>query len=224
MLISKDDNLFCRYAEHILLSCFPKEEVRLVAGTVGDPLDKELKWCRPEYLVSFLSPWIIPAELLQTARTAAINFHPGSPDYPGSGCYNFALYENAARYGVTCHHMQPKVDSGDIVMTSYFDVGEWDTVETLKLKSMNHLLLCFERVVSLIAAGRPLPLSEEKWRRKPFTRKEMYQLFEIDPAACDTAEVQKRIRAAAYPSCKGAYTVIGDTRFYVDTEDRPPIV
>ncbi len=67
-----------------------------------------------KYIISFVSPWIIPENLLNSAQKAAINFHPGPPDYPGTGCYNFALYEGTKKYGVTAHHMEKKVDTGNI--------------------------------------------------------------------------------------------------------------
>ena len=158
------------------------------------------------------------------ARIAAINFHPGSPDYPGTGCYNFALYENSEKYGVTVHHMKEKVDTGDIVMTSYFDIMPYDSVETLKLKSMNHLLFLFEKILAVISVGGQLPASEEKWHRKPFTRKEMYEMFEIDPKKHDEEEIARRTRAAAYPSCPGAYIVVDGERQYLPYETRNPIV
>ncbi|MFW8746219.1 formyltransferase family protein, partial [Mesorhizobium japonicum] len=72
--------------------------------------------------------WIYPAQLLSNASFAAINFHPGSPDYPGTGCTNFAVYEGAKEYGITCHHMKAGVDSGDIIAVKRFSINEDDTV------------------------------------------------------------------------------------------------
>ena len=223
-MFSKKKNVFCDYAETILKSCFTKEQFLSLRGNVGDRFDEELRWYDPEYIISFVSPWIIPKQMLDRAKIGAINFHPGSPDYPGTGCYNFALYENASTYGVTVHHMEEKVDSGNIVMTSYFDVSPHETVESLKLKSMNHLLYCFEKIVSLIGAEEPLPVSTENWRRKPFTRKEMYELFEIDPTKHDKFEIAQRIRSADYPSCQGAYINVAGRKFYLPHEERPPII
>ncbi len=224
LMLSKRENVFCDYAEAILKSYFAEEEVLSVRGSVGDWLNDELRWYEPQYVISFVSPWIVPQPLLAAAQKAALNFHPGPPAYPGTGCYNFALYEGAKRYGVTVHHMRETVDTGDIVMTSYFDVSPFETVETMKLKSMNHLLFCFERIMAYIAADDPLPVSRERWLRKPFTRKEMYALFEIDPDRDDETEIGRRIRAATYPSSNGAYVTVGGRRFYHPYEDRDPIV
>lgn len=224
LMLSKKKNVFCDYAEAILRSNFQNHEFISIRGNVGDHYEEELYWYKPEYVISFVSPWIIPKSLLNAAQKAAINFHPGSPDYPGTGCYNFALYEESRKYGITVHHMEEKVDTGKIIMTSYFDISPHETVETLKLKSMNHLLYCFEQITSRIAHGLPLPVSTEEWRRRPFTRKEMYGLFEIDPLKHDNAEIERRIRAATYPTADGAFINASGQRFYLPHEERKPIV
>lgn len=224
LMLSKKMNIFFDYAEMILKSYFKPNEFLSIRGNTGDYLDEELCWHRPQYIISFVSPWIIPQSLLNSAQKAAINFHPGSPDYPGTGCYNFALYEGADKYGVTVHHMERKVDTGSIIMVSYFAIPPYESVETLKLKSMNHLLFCFEKIVQCIAKGIPLPTSDETWRRKPFTRKEMYKLFEMDLLKHDKEEIEKRIRAAEYPGLEGAFVTVSDYKFYFPYHNRKPIV
>lgn len=223
-MFSKKRNAFCDYAEAVLKSNFADGDFLSIRGDAGDCLNEELQRLRPEYILSFVSPWIIPKSLLDSAQQAAINFHPGPPAYPGTGCYNFALYEGAKEYGVTVHHMKEKVDSGDIIMTSYFDVSPFESVETLKLKSMNHLLCCLEKIAGLISEGRLLPASGETWKRKPFTRKEMLELFRVDPSRHDPEEIERRIRAANYPGSPGAFIAAGGREFYFPYETRRPIV
>ena len=48
-----------------------------------------------------------------------------------------------------------------------------------------------------ILKGEELPVSKEKWTRKPFTRKELNELAEITPDM-DNEEVKKRIRATSF--------------------------
>lgn len=224
LMLSKKDNVFCDYADFLLRSHFREESIASIRG-IGDstfPEAEEIRWYNPLYIISFLSPWIIPSSILRSAQKAAINFHPGSPNYPGIGCYNFALYEKTAIYGVTCHHMNASVDTGDIIMTSYFDISQHDTVESLKLKSMNHLLYCFDSILCLIEKGLELPLSGETWNRKPFTRKELNNLCYISPD-CTDEEAELKIRATCYPSSgtskNGAYTTLLGHNFYYDYAD-----
>lgn len=223
LMFSKKGNAFCDYAEAILKSNFKEDEILSFRGNMGDPFDSNLLTCRPEYIISFVSPWIIPKNLLDIVQKASINFHPGSPNYPGTGCYNFALYEGSREYGVTVHHMKEKVDSGEIIMTSYFDISPYESVETLKLKSMNHLLLCFEKILRCVSKGEPLPKSNETWCRKPLTRREMLELFEIDLFKHDKIEIEKRIRAAKYPGSTGAFIAAAGHKFYFPHENRQSI-
>jgi methionyl-tRNA formyltransferase len=135
--------------------------------------------------------------LLAHARRAAINFHPASPAYPGIGCNNFALYENASEYGVTCHHMAPHVDTGEIIAVRRFPVLPEDTVATLLQRTYDHQIALFMEIASLMANGKNLPVADEKWTRRPFTRKEFDALFRITPDM-PRAEIARRIRAVSY--------------------------
>jgi methionyl-tRNA formyltransferase len=225
VLLAKSGNAFCDYAVAILKSYFDGDKLIVRRGLAGAPIDADLFDIRPSYILSFLSPWIVPSSILDSAEVAAVNFHPGPPDYPGTGCYNFALYEQARQYGITCHHMKPKVDTGAIIMTSMFDVAPNDTVETLKLKSMNHMLFCFERIINLIASGRELPVSGEKWTRPPFTRKQLRELCRITPENNNPRDIMLRVRATSYPSAADvAYVEIGGRNFYCRSENREPLV
>ncbi len=224
VLLGKDNNRFCHYAEKILTSYFLEKDVVCLYGKTGDEFKEEWFQYRPEYVISFLSPWILSQDFLDTASVAAINFHPGSPDYPGTGGYSYALYEGAERYGVTVHHMLARVDSGRIILTDYFPVASHDTVETLQLKAMNHLLICFEKIIDFLSRGKALPSSDETWRRNPLTTKDLFSLYQIDPLHQNTAEIERRIRASLYPSMTNVFVELAGKRFYVQPEQRLPIV
>ena len=224
MLLCKK-TLFCKYAIKILESYYPCDQFLVVEGNVGSHLDDDLHWHKPDYVISFLSPWIIPKSLLSSAKKAAINFHPGSPRYPGSGCYNFAIYEKAEEYGVTCHHMNEKVDTGDIIMTSYFKISPYETVESLKLKSMNHLLFIFEKIVHSICTSDMLHKSNEQWLCEPYTKKQLDELCKITPNTMNDDEILLRIQATAYSNNHGAaFVEIAGKRFAYKTTTREPLV
>ena len=70
---------------------------------------------KPDYLISYISDIIIPAKILKRTRIYNINFHPGPPNYPGIGCFNFAIYNEEKNYGCTVHLMEPSVDTGQII-------------------------------------------------------------------------------------------------------------
>ncbi len=66
--------------------------------------------------------------------------------------------------------------------------------------------------------------STDRWTRKPFTRKEMYEMFEINQLEHSEDEIRLRVKAAQYPSCRGAYITVGEQKFYLEYENRKPVV
>jgi methionyl-tRNA formyltransferase len=166
-------------------------------GRWGDPLMHEARAWEGDYVISYLSRWVLPADLLARARRAAINFHPASPDYPGIGCTNFALYEDARQYGVTCHHMAPQVDTGPIIAVRRFAILPEDTVASLLARTYEHQIALFLEIAPIMAAGKSLPAAGETWTRRPYTRKEFEALFRITPDM-PPAEIARRIRAVSH--------------------------
>jgi methionyl-tRNA formyltransferase len=166
-------------------------------GKWGDPLPEDVGRWEGEYIISYLSRWVVPEYLLKKAKVAAINFHPASPDYPGIGCNNFALYEEAKEYGVTCHHMAPRVDTGGIIAVKRFPVFVTDNVATVLSRTYDYQLVLFYEIVSLFLEGRELPISEERWTKKPFSRKEFNELGRITPDMTKD-EIARRIRATTF--------------------------
>ena len=91
---------------------------------------------------------------------ASENFHPGPPEYPGIGCTNFAIYDAASTFGVTCHHMNPKVDTGNMVSVKRFPLYDNDTVFSLTQRCYGYIFQQFYEIAPLILAGDELPQSE----------------------------------------------------------------
>ncbi len=188
-----------------VLRHFSKPEIHLARR--GDPwLDQIDQW-QGDYIISYLSPFIIPKGVLDRANRAAINFHPGPPEYPGIGCTNFAIYNGETEFGVTCHHMAPRVDTGTIIEVRRFPLHPEDTVYSLTQRCYASILELFHEVITLILAGKPLPRSDEHWRRKPYRRHELDELCRITPDM-PAEEVARRIRAVTFPGAPGA-TVAG---------------
>jgi methionyl-tRNA formyltransferase len=183
-------------------------------GDWGEPFPEKLRSWRGDYIISYLSRWVVPASLIENASRAAINFHPASPDYPGIGCTNFALYEGAAEYGVTCHHMAARVDTGSIIAVKRFPVLADDSVASLLERTYVHQLALFYEIIGLIHAGRALPQSPETWTRPPFSRAEFNELSKIRPEMTES-EIRARIRATSFGRWQPTITLAGYTFQYV---------
>jgi methionyl-tRNA formyltransferase len=202
ILFLSKTNSWCQAAERFLRAS--GYEVTVIQGERHDPLPAAVREWSGDYIISYLCAWILPEEILRRARVAAINFHPGPPEYPGIGCYNFALYDEKTEYGVTCHHMLALVDSGSIIEVLRFPVLPFDSIALLKERSMAAQLALFYQVIGRLLAGQSLPSSKEGWRRKPFTRVELDALCRATPDMLP-AEVRRRVRATYFPGYPGPY-------------------
>ncbi len=195
LFLGKKQSDDCREALEFCRREFPN--VTFALGEWNEPFPESLRDWRGEYIVSYLSRWVVPSSLIEGATKAAINFHPASPDYPGIGCTNFALYEGAAEYGVTCHHMAARVDTGAIIAVKRFPILAEDSVKSLLERTYSQQLALFFEVMGFVLRGEALPVSREVWTRPPFSRAEFNELSKITPGM-SPAEVAARIRATSY--------------------------
>jgi methionyl-tRNA formyltransferase len=195
LFLGKADDEYCSRAVEFCRRQFSQPTVCL--GRWGDELPAEARNWEGDYIVSYLSRWVVPGALLKRTRTAAINFHPASPEYPGIGCNNFALYEGAKEFGVTCHHMAARVDTGEIIAVRRFPIHPKDNVATLLERTYENQIALFLEIGELMAEGRKLPVSQERWTRPPFTRQQFNELFKIRPEM-SSEEIARRVRAVSY--------------------------
>ena len=214
LFIGKKHDQNAKLASEYLKQIFPNAQI--VFGVRGEKFPEDLPWWKGDYIFSYLSPWIIPKGLLERAEKGAINWHPGPPEYPGIGCTNFAIYNNEKEFGITCHYMLDKVDTGKIVEVKRFSILENDTVFSITQKCYLLILNSFFRIVENISNNKPLPMSNEDWQRKPYTRKELDELSEIKPDMT-IDEIEKRIKATTYDK-SWAFVDIKGKKFYLKEE------
>lgn len=210
LFIGKKNDRNTLIASDYIKQIFPKAEI--VLGVRGEKIPEDLPWWRGDYIFSYLSPWIIPKSLLDRASQGAINWHPGPPEYPGIGCTNFAIYNDEKEFGITCHYMTEKVDSGKIIEVQRFSILKNDSVYSITQKCYSLILNSFYRIVEKTSNGKALPVSNESWKRKPFTRKELDSLSEIKPEMT-IEEIEKRIKATTYDK-PWAFVDIKGKKFY----------
>lgn len=190
------------------------DNAEIIFGNINDPFPNHLLKEHFDYVISYISPWIVPKYILDSTEIAAINFHPGPPEYPGIGCTNFAIYNGEKEFGITVHHMEGKPDSGDIVTVERFPIFNNDSLYSLTQRCYVYIYLSFVKIFSLILSNKPLPKSEEKWKRRPFTRSELNELCRItkDMPEC---EIKRRIRATTYPDMPSAFIELAGVKFSI---------
>lgn len=205
----KGDEMAIQAADY-LIKKFP--ESILIFGSRGEPKPEAFENWEGDFVFSYLSQWILPEDLLSRAKVAAINWHPGPPEYPGIGCSNFAHYNDEKQFGITCHHMLARVDTGKIIEVRRFDREKDESVFSMTQKCYKLIYASFCSIIDCIAEGKEVPISKEEWKRKPYTRKELDALSEINPQM-PANEIAKRIAATTYDK-PWAFVDIKGYKFY----------
>lgn len=175
----------------------------VLSGKRGETLPDGIDRWRGDYILSFRSLFILPAYLLEQAEIAAINFHPAPPEYPGSGCINFALYDDCDSYGVTAHLMNEKIDNGKILECRRFPVRSSDNLASILERTHSELEgLCIDFVTQISQRGsafieeRLETNKDIEWRGEARRMAELEALQLIDPEV--SAEELERIIRATY--------------------------
>ncbi|MEQ9333145.1 formyltransferase family protein [Thalassobaculum sp.] len=115
-------------------------------------------------LIGFFTSVLVPRRYLDALACAPINFHPGTPDYPGKRSLAFALHDRAPEFGVTAHVMVPKVDSGPIVAVSRFPVPDGAAEPWLRYRTFRSGFSLFRRLMpALLRPDDPPALPDARW-------------------------------------------------------------
>ncbi len=172
-----------------------------------------------DYLFNFLSPVIVPGNILKRIKITAINFHPAPPKWPGVGSASYALFEKDQTFGTSAHLMQEAVDSGKIIKTITFPVLSNDTADTLFDRSLAYTLILFYDVLFEISHAQQLPRSSQRWARKARTRAgfEKWMMLSLDDSE-DT--IRRKIASLKSKKFPGPYIEIAGHLFELSARER----
>ncbi len=162
-----------------------------------------------DVVVSFLFWNLIREPLISLGRVGCLNFHPAPlPDYRGVGGYNVAVLDGLSEWGVSCHFVDERFDTGDLVEVDRFAIDpEAETAFSLDLRSQERLLALFERVLARVAAGEELPRAPQGEGRY-VTRAEFHELRVVRPGD----DLSRKLRAFWYPPWPGAVVEVEGRR------------
>jgi methionyl-tRNA formyltransferase len=150
--------------------------VRTLAGL--DALDTNL--LRRARLIAFVTPVIVPADILHRLGYGAFNFHPGPPSYPGWAPAHFALYHRATEFGATAHIMVEQVDAGPIIDVARFPIPADISVFGLEGMAYAHLAQLFWRMAKSLATEVALPPALPiEWGSRKYSRRHYRTICDI---------------------------------------------
>ncbi len=184
----------------------PDQRLDLVAESHRIPVVSFEQLCAEpppdvDVVISFLFWRLIPEALISLGRVGCLNFHPAPlPDFRGLGGYNVAVLEGLPEWGVSCHFVDERFDTGDLVEVERFPIDPaTETAYSLDLRSQEQLLGLFQRVMGRVLAGEELARLPQGPGRY-VTRDEFEALRLVQPGD----DLERKLRAFWYPPYPGA--------------------
>jgi methionyl-tRNA formyltransferase len=174
--------------------------------------DDELYAKPPEdadLVVSFLYWRLIREPLISLGRVGCLNFHPAPlPEFRGLGGYNLAVLEGLREWGVSCHFVDERFDTGDLVEVERFPIDpDAHTALSLELMSGERLVGLFGRVMERALSGQELP-REPQGPGRYVSREEFERLRVVRPGD----DLHRKLRAFWYPPHPGAVLEVDGRR------------
>jgi methionyl-tRNA formyltransferase len=164
---------------HALLGHNPRLTV-IPVGTLADLAALSSDTLQQARLIAFVTPEIVPADILNRLGYGAFNFHPGPPSYPGWAPAHFALYDRATEFGATAHVMAERVDAGPIIDVAHFPIPAGISVFGLEGMAYARLAHLFWRMAKPLATdAASLPTLPIQWGPKKYSRRSYRAICDI---------------------------------------------
>jgi methionyl-tRNA formyltransferase len=162
-----------------------------------------------DLVVSFLFWRLIREPLISLGRIGCLNFHPAPlPDFRGLGGYNVAVLEGLAEWGVSCHFVDDRFDTGDLVAVERFAIDPAaHTAFSLDLETGEYLVALFRSVIERALAGAELPRRPQGEGRY-VSREDFERLRVVRPGD----DLDRKLRAFWYPPYPGAVLEVDGRR------------
>ena len=178
----------CSYSKRIkkLLKKNSKKFYYFESSRIGEKINKKYLKLNYDYIFCFRSFYILKNNILKKVNNAAINFHPGPPEYRGTGCVNYALYKNSKFYGCTAHLVSEKVDNGKIIDIKKFNISKKKSVSEVLIKTYETMTSLAISTIKNIKKNQDFIENQIfknkniKWSNKITTLKDLNDFYQIN--------------------------------------------
>jgi methionyl-tRNA formyltransferase len=189
--------------------------------TYNEKINSKIKSWKGDYILSFRSLLILPNSVIKNAKIAAINFHPGPPEYRGVGCLNYSIFNDDSHYGVTAHLMNHKIDSGKILKVLRYRISKKKNLDKILEQTHQKLFLLITLFINLIADNKfninnLIKNNKEKWSKVIKLRSDLDNFYIINKKISKTI-LQKKLRATVTNKFK-PYIMLHKQKFYYNDE------
>lgn len=138
---------------------------------------KTLKSWRPDLVISISFDQILKKQTIRIAKIATLNVHPGLlPRYKGLWPEFWKLHNKEKYSGVTIHHINEKIDSGNVIAQIKFRIKKNDTKFSLALRSAQHGSQLLIKILTKIKQGAQLPTLKLKGKPRYYSLPKKHHL------------------------------------------------
>lgn len=147
-----------QYSTPLEICKFYKQDFKIFRDINSDKALSYIKNFSPDFIISIFFNQILKNDILGIPKNTPLNIHPSLlPRYKGMSPVLWMLSDCEVVGGVTLHYMDEKIDNGNIVSQSEFNIERNDSFFTVYRKAA-------ENGGNLIAAflkeGEPFPFGE----------------------------------------------------------------
>ena len=187
---------------------------------IGENLNIQNRHLKCDYIFCFRSYFILRKKHLDAPKFKAINFHPSTPSYRGSGGVNFAIYNKENFFGCTAHIINEKIDDGPILNVRRFKVKKNEGVEEVLKKTHKCLFMQAKNIISkLYKSSENLEKmitksKKEKWSKFSKKNKDLNDFYQISLKS-SKKDFKQKILATKYFNFK-PHIIFNSKKFILD--------
>ena len=224
------NNILFFYNENCIYSNFLKKYLKknsyncsfIKNSDKASKIDKIIKNNKNfDYIFCFRSYHILKKKILNKVKIAPINFHPGTPNYRGIGCINYALFENSKEFGCTAHIIEEKVDHGKIIDVRKFKIKKNMNLQNSLNKTHKIMFAQAKKIIRELNNSKNSKIldiwirknKKLKWSNKIKMRKELDKFYEIKLKK-EKVRIENKVRATYFKNYY-PYIKIRNENFYL---------
>lgn len=187
---------------------------------------KILKDLNPDLIVVVAFGQILPKSILDIPKFGCVNVHVSLlPKYRGAAPINWVIINGEDKTGVTTMYMDEGLDTGDMILTSEFELNDEITAgelhDIMKVEGAKVL----KETIDLIEKGEAprIPQNHEEFTYAPMMNKTLGQI-DFSKSAKDIHNLVRGVNPwpSAYTTYKGQTMKIWKTKVLSESSDKVP--
>ena len=183
----------------------------LAPANVNEPeVAKHVASHDPDLFLSVYYTQIFRGELMEAIEGRALNFHPSLlPRHRGNAPLIWAIVEGDSMTGLSVHHIDAGIDTGNVVVQRPLPIHVNDTGYVLHRKMANLVRATAGEIIRDFLAGKPIPPGLEQSGQASYHSLRNPRVNHVDWS--DPRERIRNIVRALAPPLPGAFSLVAGT-------------